>query len=509
MADNEVKILVQAVDNATKTLKNVESSVKKTNNTIQRSYTELASKVFLAQQAFSQITRAIKPLVEASLRQQDAINRLNTQLDLNGEFTREASRELQDFASELQKVTRFGDEATLEQLTFAMAMGATKDQAKDLVVVAADFATQTGKSYNETVRQIAKTLGGFAGELGEVIPELKDLTREQLRNGDAISLLGQRYRGAAQRDVEGFSGSMSQLQNSFGDLLESLGDLITTSQPVIDAIRTATQAFSDLADEINRFNDAGPMEKFSIGAREAAKSYGGLIAGIAGAGPIYDNLIQKMDEVNNRVGEMMGVDQNFGEAKTPFTVSEDDVQKTTANIESIGAVQDAHVQEYLRQQDSKKDKHRDLTTQGINDLQLFFKTEAEGSKAAAIAYKGIQLGRAIIGTAEGITEAFPNLPLMAFVAATGAAQIATISSQGFAEGTDTVPANLTPGEMVVPRTFAEAIRRGDLALSSTGTAGASEINIYIQGGIRNDGASVEEMAEQLGFEFERQLRSAR
>jgi hypothetical protein len=98
---------------------------------------------------------------------------------------------------------------------------------------------------------------------------------------------------------------------------------------------------------------------------------------------------------------------------------------------------------------------------------------------------------------------------MAFIAAAGAAQIATITSTGFNKGTDSVPSMLTPGEMVVPRDFASAIRSGALTLSGPGGGSFGDINIFIQGGIRSDGRSVSDMAETLGFEFARQVRVAR
>lgn len=48
-------------------------------------------------------------------------------------------------------------------------------------------------------------------------------------------------------------------------------------------------------------------------------------------------------------------------------------------------------------------------------------------------------------------------------------------------------------------------------LGSGGSGGGSigDINIFIQGGINSEGASVGDMAEKLGFEFERRLRTAR
>jgi hypothetical protein len=42
-----------------------------------------------------------------------------------------------------------------------------------------------------------------------------------------------------------------------------------------------------------------------------------------------------------------------------------------------------------------------------------------------------------------------------------------------------------------------------------GGDGIGEVNIYIQGGVRPDGRSVESLAETLGFEFARQVRVAR
>ena len=79
----------------------------------------------------------------------------------------------------------------------------------------------------------------------------------------------------------------------------------------------------------------------------------------------------------------------------------------------------------------------------------------------------------------------------------------------FATGTDSVPAMLTPGEMVIPRSFAQAIKQGDLVLGGRGGGSFGDINIFIQGGINAAGASINEMAEQLGFAFEREVRTAR
>ena len=106
--------------------------------------------------------------VTAAIRQEDAVNGLNASLARIGEFSQASSQDLQDFAAGLQNVTKFGDEAILEQLAFAQSMGATADQSKKVVSAAADLAAALNIDLNSATRNVAKTLGGYAGELGEV-----------------------------------------------------------------------------------------------------------------------------------------------------------------------------------------------------------------------------------------------------------------------------------------------------------------------------------------------------
>ena len=71
--------------------------------------------------------------------------------------------------------------------------------------------------------------------------------------------------------------------------------------------------------------------------------------------------------------------------------------------------------------------------------------------------KFIKLAEAITNTALAITEALPNQFKALMVGALGAVQIATIEAQEFARGgivqgvgnRDTVPAMLTPGELIL------------------------------------------------------------
>jgi len=185
-----------------------------------------------------------RKIIQAAQEQQDAVNNLAASLRNIGEESKQI--ELESFAAELQKVTVFGDEAIISQLAFAQAMGASADQSKEILTAATDMSAALGIDLNSAVRNISKTLGGYAGELGEVIPELKNLTQEQLQNGAGVELLAKKYAGFAQSEIKTFSGSVAQLENSFGDLLEKIGDLIIKNPLIIKGINGLKNIFDSL-----------------------------------------------------------------------------------------------------------------------------------------------------------------------------------------------------------------------------------------------------------------------
>jgi len=213
--------------------------------------TALATGTAIATALFS------KRAIEASARQQTAINNLEASLARIGEFSSETSRDLQDFASELQKVSTIGDEAAIEQLAFAQGLGATAEQSKKIVSAAADLSAALNIDLNSATRNVARTLGGFAGELGEVIPELKNLTAEQLRSGAAIDLLAGKFQGLATAQINTFDGSIAQLQNTFGDLLESVGDFITKSPEITASIKFITSEIARATKGIQSLGESG------------------------------------------------------------------------------------------------------------------------------------------------------------------------------------------------------------------------------------------------------------
>lgn len=179
------------------------------------------------------------------------------------------------------------------------------------------------------------------------------------------------------------------------------------------------------------------------------------------------------------------------------------------------------VEEEIKRRRNLEALQKETTQDMFRVLGDAIRTFVKDSKAASILLKGLAIGRAIINTAEGVTKALAlgpiGIPIAKLIKVLGAIEIATIAATGFAEGADKIPARLAPGEMVIPATFADAIRKGRLSLSGPGAESQrsqaqvsnvtiENIEIKVSGDLDRD--AIPEIMEQVGSQIDSRLRGA-
>jgi rubrerythrin len=185
---------------------------------------------------------------------------------------------------------------------------------------------------------------------------------------------------------------------------------------------------------------------------------------------------------------------------------------TVAQLDQLS--NDQELQNYLHMTAEKKQAMNDMTkavtmtnrqqvtgtVSALGQLESALAGAAEMGKGWAKAAAAVSLAMAIINTAQGVTMALAEYPwpfslvVAGIVAAAGAIQVATIASTKFAAGTDSVPAMVSPGEMIIPTTFAQAIRSGSLALSGpSSTTNSSVRQVYID--IKVDRPTVSQVSD--------------
>lgn len=212
---------------------------------------------FLTNQANNLFRTFITEGVRAANVQEQAVTALNASLASTGEFTQETSQSIQDFASALQSTTTIGDEVILQNVALAQSFTQNAEQAQALTAAAVDFAEAADLNFTEAVRRLGRATQGTTDDIAKFAPEIRNLTKEQLAAGEATRIIAERFRGAAAAQARTFGGAITQLSNTFGDLQESIGEIITQNpvlialvQEVNRVIQDATKFFKENADAL-------------------------------------------------------------------------------------------------------------------------------------------------------------------------------------------------------------------------------------------------------------------
>ena len=157
-------------------------------------------------------------------------------------------RRLMAQAAELQSRSTFGDEQVIAQQAYLASLGMTERQINDVIEASAQLSTATGMTLEAAVKNLAKTYGGLTGKLGESLPALKDMTEEQLRNGEAVKYVLEHFKGYAEAAAQSGTGSMKQLKNQLGDLAEQLGIiLLPILQKIVSWVSNLATWFQNLS----------------------------------------------------------------------------------------------------------------------------------------------------------------------------------------------------------------------------------------------------------------------
>lgn len=167
-----------------------------------------------------------------------ALSKLESVLRSTGWAAGLGSKELTAYASDLQRITMFEDDATINAMALLATFKSIKgDVFKQTIASAQDLATVLGTDLNGAVMQLGKALE--APEIGltmlrrsgisfstQQIEQIKKLVEEGKKHEAQMVMLAEvqtQFGGAAKAAAATAQGAWVQLKNSFGDLMETIG----------------------------------------------------------------------------------------------------------------------------------------------------------------------------------------------------------------------------------------------------------------------------------------------
>ena len=179
--------------------------------------------------SFNLVTKAVnatKAAIDELSQKYNTQTRAEIQLQQaaknNPYINAESVAHLKSYASELQGLTEYGDEELLPFMAQLISSGRSEQQIMDIMSASVDVAASGVMTLDSAVKYLNSSFSGLTGELGERIPQVKTLTAEELKQGKAVQLVADKYKGMAQ-EVAKATGSNQQLKNAIGDFKEELG----------------------------------------------------------------------------------------------------------------------------------------------------------------------------------------------------------------------------------------------------------------------------------------------
>lgn len=190
-----------------------------------------------------------KKSIDLANIQEEAVNRINSALALTGKFSDAASRDLQNFASELQKVSTFGDEAILGAAASIQLLGNLPvDKLKQATTAAADLSSALRVDLSTAALLVAKASNGFLQPLSKYGVKIDESVPKSERFAAVLDLINKKFGGLSSKELNTFSGQIKSLENAFGDLLEQFGLVVTESPQIIFVINEIKKAIISLTD---------------------------------------------------------------------------------------------------------------------------------------------------------------------------------------------------------------------------------------------------------------------
>jgi hypothetical protein len=161
-------------------------------------------------------------------------------------------------ASELQKVTLFGDEATIQAQAMLAKFGMTETQIKRLIPLIQDYATISGQDLSSAADMVARSVATSTNALVRYGIEIEGAAGSSERMESAVESLSNMVGGQAVAAAEAGTGAIQQYQNAWGDFSEKVGEvfvpaitaLLNVGSKLIDVLKMSVLGVQGYTDSI-------------------------------------------------------------------------------------------------------------------------------------------------------------------------------------------------------------------------------------------------------------------
>lgn len=241
-----------------------DGSVRKAFGKIQGAGTDAAASI---DKSFSVVTKTIasivgtlaagfglKKIVEAGEESAVAWRNFSLALASTGQFSKEAARSFEEYASGLQKITGVQDEVIASGAAMLLNVGRISAEALPRATKAAlDLAAalpQVGGP-DGAFNLLSKAAAGSTTTLGRFGIHIDENLKKSEKFAAVLNLIEKNFNGMAQANLGTFAGMQKFAQLGFGEIVEQLGLIVVRSPAVIALMKMVGEGMFELAKRIS------------------------------------------------------------------------------------------------------------------------------------------------------------------------------------------------------------------------------------------------------------------
>lgn len=279
-----------------------------------------------------EVVKGLKDCFGAAKESEEAWLRLSATVERSGTSWDSVKTKIEEFASSTEKMTRFSDEDVAKALKNLMDMGMSLDAAMSTMANTMDLAAAKNLKLADAAEIVGKAYLGQEKGLRSIGIIVDESVPKSEKFAAAMQQVGERFGGAAQKDVESYAGKQQQVANAMDNLKEKIGGALI---PVMNAFQDALGEVVKGADSL--VTGLGQAWKAFSEMPEVKKIAEGLSGAFAdlqkGFGNVFDELSKALLPVFK---ELWTVLQDLWKALTPVFDAFGDIWKVLTGISGEG-----------------------------------------------------------------------------------------------------------------------------------------------------------------------------
>jgi hypothetical protein len=183
---------------------------------------------------------------------EENVNNLKIALKSAGVVSEQSAQNFLEFASAVQTSTKYSDDAVLSAGALIQQLGKLDEEGLEKATQAAlDLSAALGIDLQSAAQLVGKAANGEIGTFkryGIAIKEGGDIAETFANTLDTINA---RFGGSAAAQVNTYAGAQAKLANQFGELKETIGNVIIQNPVLIKLTQALSDAFIAASQYVN------------------------------------------------------------------------------------------------------------------------------------------------------------------------------------------------------------------------------------------------------------------